>query len=438
MAMKKQILTAACMVIFICQLINGAPGTSTICKWKDNKKGAWTMSIDDNQQPDIKKVMAICKPRNLGMTWFLIVSWVVDSPAVAWGGNWGEWRKVSANGFDIGSHTVNHPSLNTVDDATLLKELRDSKAKIDSMVPNNRGKCIAIAWPNGATSTHVASFASRYYIAARGVVGAGYNPSQMSASPSIDTNNMNYSMWNTGTSGGTQWVDSAISYGGWGNNFMHQMGDSLAFVTWCNYLKTKSDANLLWASGTTRQVAEYIYERNASTIQIVSTSSTQIVLNLTHTLSTAVTNFTFPLTLKTEVASTWDTVTVKQGTTTVKVKATTVSGLKYVFFDAIPKGGQITLSTGATGFVNQFPVVNLPSAPSLKILPGSVVFTNLPDQATVNLYSLNGTCIQTLHGSREISWNIDGTNGSVSPRGMYLCKIFNADGCQKTGSFIIP
>jgi peptidoglycan/xylan/chitin deacetylase (PgdA/CDA1 family) len=60
--------------------------------------------------------------------------------------NWDEVRSLSNQGFEIGSHTVDHPILSRLDPAALRRELRDSKSRIEEIT----GKpCFAIAYPNG-------------------------------------------------------------------------------------------------------------------------------------------------------------------------------------------------------------------------------------------------------------------------------------------------
>jgi peptidoglycan/xylan/chitin deacetylase (PgdA/CDA1 family) len=60
--------------------------------------------------------------------------------------SWDEVRALSAKGFEIGSHTVEHVILSRCGAAELLVELRESKAAIE----RETGKdCFAIAYPNG-------------------------------------------------------------------------------------------------------------------------------------------------------------------------------------------------------------------------------------------------------------------------------------------------
>ncbi len=52
------------------------------------------------------------------------------------------------NGYDIGNHGVNHKSLGTVDDTTVMKELTGNIAAVQEYLPNYQEQSIAL--PNGS------------------------------------------------------------------------------------------------------------------------------------------------------------------------------------------------------------------------------------------------------------------------------------------------
>lgn len=61
--------------------------------------------------------------------------------------DWDGVRELARRGFDIGSHTVEHPILSRVDTDRLGVELRESKAVIEREI---RKRCTSIAYPNGS------------------------------------------------------------------------------------------------------------------------------------------------------------------------------------------------------------------------------------------------------------------------------------------------
>ena len=71
--------------------------------------------------------------------------------------SWTELQRLHEAGWEIGSHTVTHPRLPDVDDATLAAELEDSRAAIVEGI----GVCDTIAYPYGLADDRVAAAARR-------------------------------------------------------------------------------------------------------------------------------------------------------------------------------------------------------------------------------------------------------------------------------------
>jgi peptidoglycan/xylan/chitin deacetylase (PgdA/CDA1 family) len=61
--------------------------------------------------------------------------------------SWDEARQLAGMGFEIGSHTVEHPILSRINRARVVAELHDSKAVIERELGE---PCRAIAYPNGS------------------------------------------------------------------------------------------------------------------------------------------------------------------------------------------------------------------------------------------------------------------------------------------------
>lgn len=60
---------------------------------------------------------------------------------------WAEAREMAAAGVEIGSHTVSHPILTTLDDRALRDELVESKHQIETAIGE---ECVSFAYPNGS------------------------------------------------------------------------------------------------------------------------------------------------------------------------------------------------------------------------------------------------------------------------------------------------
>ena len=60
---------------------------------------------------------------------------------------WAQAREMASAGVEIGSHTVSHPILTTLDSDTLQRELAESKRRVEESLGQ---ACVAFAYPNGS------------------------------------------------------------------------------------------------------------------------------------------------------------------------------------------------------------------------------------------------------------------------------------------------
>ena len=70
---------------------------------------------------------------------------------------WAQLARLREAGWEIGSHTVNHPRLPRLDDADLVQELELSRTTIEDRL----GRCETIAYPYGLADARVAGAAER-------------------------------------------------------------------------------------------------------------------------------------------------------------------------------------------------------------------------------------------------------------------------------------
>lgn len=78
--------------------------------------------------------------------------------------SWDEVLTLQSYGFEIGSHTMEHPILTQLSRETLISELRNSRSIIEQHIG---GECVCFAYPNGGTADF-----SRAVV--KEVRGAGY------------------------------------------------------------------------------------------------------------------------------------------------------------------------------------------------------------------------------------------------------------------------
>jgi peptidoglycan/xylan/chitin deacetylase (PgdA/CDA1 family) len=133
---------------------------------------ALAVTFDD----DYRSVRELAKPildrHGFPGTLFVPSDWPGDRRPMRWPGidrwlgteheaemeslTWEELRELDGAGWEIGSHTCSHPHLTQLDDATLARELGDSKARIEAELGR---PCTSIAYPYGDVDARVAAAA---------------------------------------------------------------------------------------------------------------------------------------------------------------------------------------------------------------------------------------------------------------------------------------
>ncbi len=340
--------------LMVLALLAGLTGISRgapheIAKWKDNKAGAVSLTFDDGYISYFTIGVPALNARGFKGTFFIITNYTDDPTGDPLNikASWDNWRTAAAQGHEIGSHSKSHPEqgLDALPPAQLQDEIQGSKIIIDTQITSQTCRSFAYPYGIGAANPAVTSVVDDYYIGARGI--------------SFGLNNTPYDFYNvrgefpdTTESNGTtleREIDRAVQEKKWlvmGFHKIDGQGDyspipEARFQQILAYLKTKDQS--VWVN-TLGTVIKYIREREAATLALVSSSGTQIVLNLTDALDDSLYNE--PLTLRSEVPNHWALVEVRQGNSVTTVKTAVVGGTRIAYYDAVPDGGQIFLSKG--------------------------------------------------------------------------------------------
>ena len=311
-------------------------GGHTITSWPENRKGAVSLGFDDSCPSHLSLGIPALNARGLKGTFFVITgdgSWTAD---------WDSWRSSASAGHEVASHTMTHPWLTDIPLSEVQDELAGAKAAIDAQIPSQ--KCISFAYPFGALNSSVASIAQSIYVASRGI-SCGLN------SEPVDFSNVKACSPDDGDDIYAQ-ADAAEQQQKWLVAFIHSLDGGRdcwgnweidMWTTYLDYLKTKN----LWV-GTFGAAVKYIQERTYATISVLSISSDQMVLSLTDTLDDAI--YDQPLTLRSEVPSSWSTVSVQQGSGSSTEVRPVVEGTRWViYYNAVPDRGLITLKDPQVG-----------------------------------------------------------------------------------------
>ncbi len=91
--------------------------------------------------------------------WTGVSQWAnTDHAAELAGISWIGLRDLADAGWEVGSHTVTHPRLTTLDDAALDRELADSRAAVETALGQ---PCASLAYPYGDVDARVVAAAGR-------------------------------------------------------------------------------------------------------------------------------------------------------------------------------------------------------------------------------------------------------------------------------------
>jgi peptidoglycan/xylan/chitin deacetylase (PgdA/CDA1 family) len=311
--------------------------THQITHWANNKAGAISLTFDDGKISNYTLGAPALNARGFKGTFYIITARADGDPTYSM--SWDQLRNLANQGHEIGSHTISHPYLTQLSLSQMQAEIGGSKAVIDAQITTQ--KCLSIAYPYGNFNGTAESVAQTYYIAAR--------------STACDFNNTPYDFYAMRACEDTLSLaemkaktDAAEQTGAWLVTFHHAL-DGLSYGYWTidilinylDYLKTKN----LWVN-TISSVTKYIKERAAAAISLVSSSNDKIVLNLTDSLDDTIYNE--PLTIRSEVPSSWSNVNVQQGSGAVTVASAVEATKTVIYYNVIPDRGIITLTNSGT------------------------------------------------------------------------------------------
>ncbi len=301
--------------------------------WEGFKPAAISYTFDDNCPNQLAKAIPLFDKYRFKATLFTVINW---NP------NWSGLQAAANNGHEIASHTVTHPSLDSISESYQTREYQDSRDIINRKITGQ--KCLTIAYPfctNG--NTHLCS---ECYIAARSCDGF--------LEPATPPDFMYISSINCGADGEAKTtpelnakVESAVSSKAWCVFMLHGIDDDNGFSplrseelgSHLNYVSANSGK--FWVN-TFGNVVRYIKERNAVSLTVLQNKSKHINLQLTDSLDNSVYNY--PVSIRRPLPRGWKNARVKQGTANLMVQRVKQNSVDYIQFDAIPNAGTIVIS----------------------------------------------------------------------------------------------
>jgi hypothetical protein len=390
-----------------------APGATTICLIKDNKKSAVVFTTDDGLLTSVKYYVNEWKKDTLRGTCAIIPGQLRNASA------WAPWIALVAEGYlDLGNHSMNHPAGGIVNEtwAQLEPEVNGAKDAIEANVPGY--KVVTFLCPEGAyNDLAIQKIMERH--AANRVIDNGYNSFNPTVAQIYRCKRQQISSTTTvATMNG--WIDQAIASGQWlieayhgCDNEGYEPPPCISLAQHYAYVATKRSQ--IW-NGTFNEVIKYIKERQTGSVKTVTSSAASIVLQLSDTLDNLIYNF--PLTLKTEVNAAWLKVTVQQGGISLEKQPVAEAGISFVYYNAIPDNGDITL-TNSSGT----PVVRRAASGGR-----DVVF-----QPELSLYTVGGRSVRAAGFTAASGVHSSSRSRGLAP-GIYIVK----NGSAQSRFAVIP
>ena len=367
------------ILIGLLLISSSAFASHVVTDFRDNRKGAVSISFDDGNQSPVTNGVPQMNARNIRGTFFIQTSYGELSLETL--------RELASQGHEIGSHSVSHVDLTLLSETDLRWELSESQRLINLNIP--AATCVSFSYPYGRENEQVRAVTSEYYIAGRNVWPPLNYYENGPYGQAVD-------FYNVGSYGADSmnigkidiYLDQAEQRNAWFSVFMHYVQDSALFAQLLDHILTRD----LWID-TFSSIVRYMRERLSSTVTVLSETSTEIQLDLTHSLNNAIYNE--PLTLRSTVPSSWLNVKVRQGENVVTVNTLSEGSETVVYYNALPNMGIITLTEGSP--------LETVSAPSVLIGPNAGI------TGDSYVYSTGGSYSSLDHAVEyQFDWTGDG------------------------------
>ncbi|MCR4690148.1 MAG: chitobiase/beta-hexosaminidase C-terminal domain-containing protein [Lachnospiraceae bacterium] len=307
--------------------------------WSGFRKGAASFTFDDGAPSHVSDLAPVFDKYGYKGTFNLVYNW---NP------NWEGFQAMADNGHEIASHSNSHGQ-------DMSGEEASSKQNIEGKITQKYG-VITLAYPNCNVPDEAAVLQN--YVVGRICNGSWQSmsdimgkdgPSNWAQTPAIMTGSVGQI---ESTTDFTSQMQKVIQSNGWVAFLTHGLqgknnGNANYSPTDLNAIEgalkwAKQNDSNIWIAPM-GYVAMYIKERKASKITTLSNDTPGIIkLSLTHNIADSVCKYEYPLSLRVQ----WkgsddiDNVTVTQAEEPLTAKLDD----GYLYFDAIPNGGEIVIS----------------------------------------------------------------------------------------------
>jgi peptidoglycan/xylan/chitin deacetylase (PgdA/CDA1 family) len=231
--------------VFLCSWLVGMSLAQTpalrVLPWNDHS-AAVSLTFDDARPVHLDVVVPELNKRHLHATFFLIVSKLTRLD---------DWRRVQAQGHEIGNHSVTHQHTAELTKASEELQVEDAKDFLES---NFKSKISIFSYPYAELSPGLLFWVKRYDFAARGWQGEGESV-YVTADTEPDWYDLPsqtaYTKYDAAIY--RSWIDKAVAKRAWTTFQIHGIGDPSSgfepiptgtFLSLLDYLKTQESKGL--------------------------------------------------------------------------------------------------------------------------------------------------------------------------------------------------
>lgn len=381
---------------------------TTICPAKDNKAAVYTFTSDDGFTNAATFFNNEFNRLNLVGSLALVANWINGAQTPA--STYPFWNTLLADGrFDVINHSKTHVKFSSITNTqagqdSLSNEIIGNQNVFRTKFPGQ--DIVAIANPAVVNTDAADVLIKQSHYAARNGT-SGYNSLNPTDAEWFKLKMMaNYFGSLTRAAYSTEvnkYVDNIITNKQWLILLTHGIGTGAnampdtAFTKHFEYVASKrADLWICTLGDATRYFRE---KQNASLLTLDSTAN-RIAISVTHNLDGNI--FSYPLTLKTKVPSSWIIVNVTQGLSTKNIQAVNENGVNYIYYDAVPNGGTIFLLHSISA-VSQ-PTDNTHFKPMVyfQARTAELILKDFKDEkATVKIYNPAGLLCKTQQIGKE-------------------------------------
>lgn len=327
-------------------------GGTHVCLWKDDKVGAFSVTIDDNTKPDHAWWLEQGRKYGFRFTWFVVTDGLLKGANPGFTGTWQDFQTLLDNGHDVQSHTVSHRSKS----ANLPLE-DDYAPAIEQINTHLKGtRCLTMAYPGGGL-TNDPAVAARFFAGSRGTRNFPNSPSPNY----LETHSIGgvaSALIEPGNKGDWASIIGVVEkhdkrrsvYRSWycvhfhgvhANEATRQKLEPPALAL-LDYVKQHEDK--FWVA-LFREVILYGQERDTATVTVKGVDDREIRFDVSDRMADDW--YDFPLTVKVRVQNTWQQAEASQDKHAVPVSMIDHEGARYALVQAVPDRGEIVLRAGA-------------------------------------------------------------------------------------------